>query len=243
MTQTSDNHCPHNSEISCGNCRLKTLCLPISIANDDIIKLENIVSQGKPIHKGDALFRQDQPFESIYAVRSGHIKSSRLSKSGIEQVTGFYFPGEIVGVDGIARGTHSSTAVALDTAAVCEIPFNKLEELSRDLPSLQRHFFQLMSREITDDQTLITLISKNSAEARIASLLLSISARQERRDLSGVTFSLPMSRADIGNFLGLTIETVSRTLTRLRKRDALIIEGKELSLTNLHLLKEIAEVI
>jgi CRP/FNR family transcriptional regulator len=234
--------CPHNSAISCGNCRLGAICLPLALENDDLSKLEDIVQRGRPLQKGEHLYRDRDPFVSVFAVRSGVIKAYRLTDLGQEQVTGFYFPGEILGLDGISGDKYASSAKALETAAVCEIPFNRIEELSSQLPSMQRHVFKLMSQEIATDQQMITLLSKNNAEERIASLLISISARNARRKLSKTHFRLPMSRMDIGNFLGLTVETVSRVISRFNKQGLISVENKEITLLDLPALKKVALV-
>ncbi|ARN74742.1 fumarate/nitrate reduction transcriptional regulator Fnr [Oceanicoccus sagamiensis] len=234
--------CPHNNAISCGNCRLGTICLPLALEGEDIVKLDEIVQRGRPIQKGDHLYRESDAFTSVYAVRSGAIKAYRLTGDGQEQVTGFYFPGEIIGMDGISKDQYACSAKALETSAVCEIPFHRLEELSAQVPTMQRHFFQLMSQEITMDQQLITMLSKNSAEERVAALLISISARNARRKLSKTSFRLPMSRTDIGNFLGLTVETVSRVISRFNKQGLITVESKEITLLDLDGLKEIANV-
>lgn len=234
--------CPHNPEISCGNCRLSSICLPLALEDDDIVRLDEIVQRGRPLQKGDHLYRDQDEFNSVFAVRSGSIKAYRLTDDGQEQVTGFYFPGEIIGMDGISKNKHASSAKALETSAICEIPFHRLEDLSTEVRSLQRHFFQLMSQEITEDQQLITLLSKNSAEERIAALLLSISARNARRRLSGTKFRLPMSRTDIGNYLGLTVETVSRVFSRFNKQGLIEVENKEVTLANTDELKKIAGI-
>ncbi len=240
IAKTQDSNCPHDKRVSCGNCRLNTICLPISLHIDDIDKLNNIVQRGKPLQKGDYLYRANEPFDSVYAIRSGAVKAMTLSDNGEEQVTGFYLPGEVVGMDGIADNRYTNSVIALETASVCEIPFNRMEELSLQIPNLQRHFFQLMSREITQDQQIITLLSKSSAEERIAALLLSISSRNSRRQLSATAFRLPMSRTDIGNYLGLTIETVSRIFTRLQKQEVIHVDKKEVLINNMEQLRNIA---
>lgn len=237
-----DKACPHNNKISCTECRLGSICLPIALESDDIVKLDEIVQRGRPMQKGDCLYRQGDKFDSVWAVRSGAVKAFRTTNDGLEQVTGFYFPGEVVGIDGIGTGEYAVSVVALETSALCEIPFARLEELSQRIPSMQRHFFQLMSQEITSDQQLITLLSKNTAEERVAALLLSISARNARRSLSGSRFRLQMSRTDIGNFLGLTIETVSRVFSRFAKQGLLKAEGKEIELLDIETLKRVARV-
>lgn len=235
-------NCPHSDSISCGNCRLGSICLPLALEGEDILKLEKIVQRGRPLQKGEHLYRESDAFVSVYAVRSGAIKSYRITGDGQEQVTGFYFPGEIIGMDGISKDKYACSAKALETSAVCEIPFNRFEELSVKVPSMQRHFFQLMSQEITTDQQLITLLSKNSAEERVASLLVSISTRNGRRKLSKTSFRLPMSRTDIGNFLGLTVETVSRVISRFNKQGLIQVESKEINLLDLEALKAVANV-
>lgn len=239
--KTQDIHCSHDKRVSCGNCRLNTICLPITLHIDDIDRLNGIVQRGKPLQKGEYLYRAQDPFNSVFAIRSGAVKAVSISETGDEQVTGFYLPGEVVGLDGLAADTYTNSVIALETSSVCEIPFNRLEELSLQIPTLQRHFFQLMSREITQEQQVITLLSKSSAEARIASLLLSISARNGRRNLSTNNFILPMSRTDIGNFLGLTIETVSRVFTRLQKNNVITVDKKEISIVDMDSLQTIAK--
>lgn len=233
-------HCAHDKRVSCGSCRLNTLCLPISLHIDDIDRLNEIVQRGKPLQKGEYLYRANDRFTSIFAIRSGAVKAITLSDSGEEQVTGFYLPGEVVGIEGLADDRYTNSVIALETASVCEIPFDSVEELSAKIPSLQRHMFQLMSREITHDQQIITLLSKSTAEQRIATLLLSISTRNSRRKLSSTSFSLPMSRTDIGNFLGLTIETVSRVFTRLQKQGTLEVNRKDIVINDLDQLRLIA---
>jgi len=236
----TDTSCQHDFKTNCSNCRLNTLCLPLALESKDIDALDAIIQRSKPIQKNGYLFHEGDTFHSIFAVRSGSIKAFSTTDDGREQVTGFYFPGELLGMDGISRNVHASTAKALETSAICEIPFESLGELSARIPTLQRHFFQLMSREITEDQQLITLLSKNSADERIAALLLSISSRNARRQLSANRFRLPMSRVDIGNYLGLTIETVSRVIGRLQKTQALRVENKEVEILDFEALTNIA---
>lgn len=221
---------PHSFQPHCQNCSLNSICLPIALETGDVERLDEIVERGRPIHRGDHVYRAEDACESVFAVRSGAIKTYRITPDGDEQITGFHLPGEIFGLTGIAGGFHQNSAIALETSAICEIPFAGIEPLSRDIPSLQRHLFQLMSRTISDDQQLILLLSKKTAEERIASLLLSLSSRMRRRRLSAREFRLPMSRGDIGNYLGLVVETVSRVFTRLQKQGVLAVDGKEVEI-------------
>lgn len=237
-----DTHCHHDHRVSCSNCRLGSLCLPIAVSAEDIEQIDNIVLRSRPIDKGHHLFNQGDTFKSIFAVRSGAIKTYSLSPSGKEQINGFYLPGEIFGMDGISDFSHASSAVALERSAVCEIPYDSLGKLSTELPSLQRHFMQLMSREIANDQKLISLLGKNSADERIAALILSLSARNVRRKFSATEFHLPMSRTDIANYLGLTIETVSRTLSKFAKQGVLALNNKEMKILEMEKIKVIAGI-
>ncbi|MBL4608776.1 MAG: fumarate/nitrate reduction transcriptional regulator Fnr [Pseudomonadales bacterium] len=213
--------------VTCSDCSLNPICLPIAVSKDELIQLDEIIKRGRPIKKGEHIFNAGEGFRSVYAVRSGTLKTYTLTENGEEQITGFYLAGEILGMDGINTNHHSNSAKALEASAVCEIPFERLEELSAKIPSLQRHFFQLMSREIQADQQLIMLLSKKPADERIASFLLNLGSRHENRGLSGERYRLNMSRSDIGNYLGLAVETVSRTFTRFQQKSLIKTEGKE----------------
>ena len=234
--------CTHDYQVSCGNCRLASICLPLALEAEDINKLDDIIQRGKPLQKNEHIYREGDEFNSVFAVRSGTLKAYKTTDDGREQVTGFYFPGEILGLDGISADIHASSAMALETAAICEIPFDALETLSSTLPSLQRHFLQLMSREITEDQQLITLLSKNTAEERVAALMLGISTRNTRRRLSPTQFRLAMSRLDIGNYLGLTVETVSRVFSRMQKLEVLRVDNKEIEILDTERLRAMASL-
>ena len=232
-------HCDTRLHINCGDCRLSDLCLPISLLRNDINQLDQIVQRGRPLQKSDKLYLAGELFRSVFAVRSGAFKTVSLSADGIEQITGFYLPGEILGIDGIATQAHTNTAVALETSSVCNIPFNRLEELSLKIPNLQRRFLQLMGKEITSDQKLMGLLNKNSADEKIAFFLLSISQRNAQRGLAPTQLHLPMSRTDIGNYLGLTVETVSRVFTRLHKSELIKLDKKHVILNDLQQLKKL----
>ena len=240
--EANTKRCAHDYQVNCGNCRLNSICLPLSLESDDIQQLDDIIQRSKPLQKSQHLYREGDDFQSVFAVRSGTLKAYKTTDDGREQVTGFYFPGELLGMDGINSNLHASSAKALETAAVCEIPFTSLTKLSSLMPNLQRHFFQLMSREITEDQMLITLLSKNSADERVAALLLSISSRNAKRKLSATQFRLPMSRVDIGNYLGLTVETVSRVFSRMQKMDLLRVDNKEIEMLDIDAIRNMANL-
>ena len=145
------------SPVNCNDCSLSSLCLPIGIEMSDIDLLDDIIKRGKPLRKGQQLFNSSDPFVSVYAVRSGCIKTYLIDENGSEQVTGFYLPGEILGTDGISTNTHINFAKALESSAICEIPFASLEDLSYKIPGLKRHFFQIMSKYIQNMYNYIFL--------------------------------------------------------------------------------------
>ncbi|MBT70862.1 MAG: Crp/Fnr family transcriptional regulator [Gammaproteobacteria bacterium] len=234
--------CPHNPNISCASCRLNELCLPIALNKTEIHQLDEIVERNRPYKKGDHLYRQSDEFKSVYAVRSGSFKSYVLSDTGQGRVTGFFLPGEIIGMDGIASKHYANSTQALEHSSICEIPFSQLEKLSHQLPNLQHHFFAIMGNEIAKDQQIHTLLSSYTAEERTASFLLGLSSRYARVSLSPSRFLLPMTRSDIGEYLGLTVETVSRIFTALQRKGLIEVNNREIELLNIDTLRKIIGV-
>ena len=226
-------HCPHDYRVSCSDCRLGKICLPLALETDDVDRLDEIIQRGKPLQKGDHLYRDGEKFSAVYAVRSGCLKTFHITDDGREQVTGFYFPGEVLGMDGIGQNQHASSAVATETSSVCQIPFNYLGELSQVIPSLQQNCFQIMSQEIVEDRRLMALLGKSHADQRVATFLLMLSTRKSRNRLSGTVFRLPMSRGDMGNYLGLTVETISRVFSRLQKQQVLLVNNKDITILDM----------
>jgi CRP/FNR family transcriptional regulator len=234
---SNNKNCVSMPGLNCGDCRMNALCLPLSLQKDEIGQLDEIVKRGRPLQKDEHVYHAGEDFSAVYAVRSGTVKTYATNSSGQEQVTGFHLPGEIFGMDGIGKNRHTNSAVSLGTAAICEIPFSQLTDLSVAIPSLQRRFIHLMGMEIANDQELINLLSKKGAEERVATLLINISNRHQARQLSPTHFLLPMSRSDIGNYLGLTLETVSRVFSRLQKADILRVDKKEIEILDMDALK------
>lgn len=236
---TLEKSCPHNSKISCASCRLNELCLPIALNKSEIHQLDEIVERNRPFKKSEYLYRQSDKFKSVYAVRSGSFKSYILSDNGQGRVTGFFLPGEIIGMDGIASKHYANSTIALEHSSICEIPFSQLEKLSHQLPNLQHHFFAIMGNEIAKDQQIHTLLSSYTAEQRTASFLLSLSSRYARVSLSPTRFLLTMTRSDIGEYLGLTVETVSRIFTGLQRKGLIEVDNREVELVDIEALRGI----
>ena len=218
---------------TCTNCNLQELCLPHGLQAADLEKLEHVVKGSHPIEKGKHIFRTEDPFESFYAVRSGSVKVYVINESGEEQVIGFYFPGEIIGFDGIEHHKHVSSAISLETTTFCSLPYDKINEICMQIPDLQNQMFRLLSREISNENQLLLTINKRSAEERIASFLVSLSSRFKKLGYSAKEYNLPMSRQEIGSYLGLTIETVSRLFSKFQRNGLVTINRKSIRLDNL----------
>lgn len=227
-------------KVACKDCNLFQLCLPVGIDARELEELDSIIKRRRPVKRGEHLFRVGDPFQAIYAVRSGSIKTYTPTEDGHEQVTGFHLPGELLGLDAINLGHHPCAAKALETTSICEIPFDRLEELSMRLPSLQHQLLKIMSKEILHDQSLLMLLGKKSAEERLAALLISLSTRYQQRGFSPTDFYLSMSRNDIGNYLGLAVETVSRLFTRFQDESLLSVQRKHVCITDLPRMRTIA---
>lgn len=226
--------------VSCKNCGLNELCLPHSLNETEMDILDAQVERKKPLQKGETLFSQGDRFHSLYAVRSGSVKTYTIDSNGEEQVIGFHLPGELIGLDAIGTESFQNSAKALETSSFCEIPYDKMTQLSQKIGNLQRHMYQLLGREIRQDQELQLLLGKKTAEERIAAFLFNLAERYRARKLSATVFRLPMVRTDIANYLGLAVETTSRIFTRLQQQEIISVRGKEVQVLNQHALCELA---
>lgn len=211
---------------ACTNCSLQQLCLPIGISLDDIDRLDAIIKRRRPLPRGAHVFRMGDGFGSLYAIRSGSVKTYTITEQGSEQITGFHLTGELIGLDAINSEAHPCGAKTLETTSICEIPFDALEDLAAAIPALGRQLLRIMSRELQADENLLTLLGKKSAEERLAALLVSLSRRYYERGFSAREFHLAMSRNDIGNYLGLAVETVSRLFTRFQSQGLIVVQHK-----------------
>ena len=230
----------HRTVITCTNCRLNRFCLPAALNKAEIKQLEAIVEHNCSYEKGDHLYRQKANFNSVYVVRSGSFKSYAFRYNGKGRVNGFFFPGEIIGMDGISDRSHINAVQALEHASVCEIPFSKLESLSLQIPDLQHHFLALMGKEITNDKEFHNLLSSYTAEERTAHFLINLSSRCERVSLSPFRLLLPMTRGDIGEYLGLSLETTSRIFGKLHRKGLIAVNNREIELLQMEPLLKIA---
>ena len=211
----------HKVKTSCADCNLSELCLPRGLHREDLKLLDNMSQRSRPLHRGDFVFEAGDPFKAIYAVRSGIIKVYLDSDHGEERILGFYLPGELLGLDAIHSGQHACSALAIETSSVCSFPYDRLDEACSRIRGLHQQMCRLMSREISGENEHLLMLKNKTAEERIAGFLVNLSSRYQRLGYSGTEFKLPMSREEIGNYLGLTTETVSRLLSKLQ-RDGII---------------------
>ena len=226
--------------IHCHDCSMGTLCIPFTLNANELDQLDDIIERKKPIQKGEQIFKSGDPLKSLFAIRSGTVKSYTITEQGDEQITGFHLAGDVIGFDGIHAQSHQSFAQALETSMVCEIPFNILDELSGSMPKLRQQIMRLMSNEIMSDQEMILLLSKKNAEERLAAFISNLANRFGSRGVSPKDFRLTMTRGDIGNYLALTVETISRLLGRFQKSGLIEVKGKYITIVDHHELNLLA---
>jgi CRP/FNR family transcriptional regulator len=218
---------------SCANCNLRELCLPNRIGAEDMARVEQIVFARRRLKRGDSLFKAGDPFNALYAIRSGFLKTSVLNADGREQVTGFQMGGELLGLDGIGSGSYNGNAIALEDSEACVLPFALIEELGREIPAIQRNLHSVLSREIVRDHGVMMLLGSMSAEERLAAFLLNLSRRFTARGYSASDFHLRMTREEIGSYLGLKLETVSRLFSRFQADGLIEVQQKHVRIRDI----------
>ena len=205
----------------------------------EINELDSVIRHSRRLKKGEYLFRAGEPFRSVYAVRTGFFKTIVNSQDGRDQVTGFFMSGELLGLDGICNNFYSCDAVALEDSEVCELPFMNLEHAGSLIPAVQTHFYKLMSREIVRNQEIMLMLGNMRAEERLAAFLMNLSQRLNNRGFAANDFILRMSREEMGSYLGLKLETVSRTLSKFQHEGLIKVEHKHIQLVQPWILHEI----
>ncbi|MGC1952417.1 MAG: fumarate/nitrate reduction transcriptional regulator Fnr [Gammaproteobacteria bacterium] len=225
--------------VSCKNCCLSEFCLPTGLNATELEQLINIIHRSPSLPRGKHLFKIGDPIQSLYAVRSGSVKVYVPTEPGEEQVLGFILPGEFLGFDGIEAQHHTCAAVPLETTTVCELPYDRLEELCHALPAIDSRIHKLIGKEITGDHEMLILLGKKTAEERLATFLLSLSARFKQRGFSERDFNLSMSRHEIGNYLGLAVETVSRIFARFQDEGLISVNRRYVEILAMDELKKL----
>ncbi|HTR05933.1 MAG TPA: helix-turn-helix domain-containing protein [Paraburkholderia sp.] len=223
---------PRQPATRCSTCSLRAVCMPPDLTYTELLQLDAVVLTTRNVHRGEALFRAHDTFQSLYSVRTGSFKTVVMHRDGREQVTGFQIPGEPLGLDGVCSGMHSCDAIALEDSTVCIIPFAQLETFCRESRRMQRYLYQLMSGEIVRESSLMMLLGTMTAEQRLATFLLDLAARFHARGYSGAQFNLKMSREEIGCFLGMKLETVSRMFSRFQREGLVEPNGKQIRIVD-----------
>jgi CRP/FNR family transcriptional regulator len=219
-------------KIACSSCNLRELCLPLGLSAPELERLDGLIARRRSVRRASALFRSGDAFESLYAVRTGFFKTAVASVDGREQVTGFQMAGELLGLEAISGERHRCDAIALEDSQVCVIPYRELEQLSRDFPALQQAFHKVMSREIVRDHGVMLLLGGMRAEQRVAAFLLNLSTRLQARGFSPSQLVLRMTREEIGSYLALTLESVSRTLSRMHEDGLLQVRQRDVRIVD-----------
>jgi CRP/FNR family transcriptional regulator len=221
---------PAKAAVGCSSCCVQGVCLPCNLNGSELTRFGEIATAKRRVPRGASLYHNGDRFESLYAVRSGAFKTVGVSRDGTEKITGFHLPGELLGLDAINGGRHGYNAVALEDSEVCIIPFAQLEQMALTLPALQHQLLRLLSGDISRDHGLMLLLGSMTAEQRLAAFLLSLSRRHQRLGFAAERFMLRMTREEIGNYLGLTLETVSRLLSRFQREGLVAVHQRDIEI-------------
>ena len=226
-------------KVVCSNCNLRELCMPVGLSSEQMNRIDEIVATRRKVKRGAALFRNGEAFTSLYAIRTGFFKTCIATEDGRDQVTGFQMAGEIIGLDGIVNDRHSCDAVALEDAEVCVMPYANLEELSREVNALQHHVHKVMSREIVREHGVMLLLGSMRAEERLAAFLLNLVQRLHTRGFSQSELVLRMTREEIGSYLGLKLETVSRTFSKFAEDGVIEVKQRHVRILDTAMLQSL----
>ena len=230
---------PSAIKVACSNCNLRELCMPVGLSDQDLLRIEEVVAVKRKIKRGANLFSDGDNFNALYAIRTGFFKTCVATEDGREQVTGFQMAGEIMGLDGIVSDHHTCNAVALEDAEVCVMPFDQIEHLSREVKALQHHVHKIMSREIVREHGVMLLLGSMRAEERLAAFLLNLVQRLHARGFSRTELVLRMTREEIGSYLGLKLETVSRTFSKFAEEGSIEVKQRHVQILNPQALQQI----
>lgn len=226
-------HAPVSAEPHCASCVLQAFCLPGDLEQSVVEQLDKLVCVRRRIQRGQFLYHAGDAFENIYAVRAGSFKTLLFHRAGREQVTGFQMAGNLLGLDGLSTRYHICDAIALEDSQVCVIPFQRLEHLGQDLPLIQHQVHRLLGEEIAREHRMLMLLGNMQAEERLATFLLDFSDHLAARGYSPRVFNLRVTREEIGNYLGLKMETISRVFSRFQKLGLICVNQKEVKILDL----------
>lgn len=230
---------PPRTATRCSVCAMRHLCMPQGLTLDDLPRLEAVICSARSVRRGETVYRAGDPFDSLYVARSGSLKTVMAHRDGRQQVTGLRLAGDPLGFDGISTGFHTCSAIALEDSSVCIIPYQALKHLCRETGALQDRMHRLMSEQLIRESSQMMVLGSLSADERVAAFLLDVSERNGQRGYSHAEFNLRMTREDMGSYLGMTLETVSRTLSRFQKRGLIDAQGKLIKIIDLEGLRRV----
>lgn len=216
---------------------LKDVCDLLRISTSASLSDDDFLFQHVQFKAGQRIHTVGQPFDMLYIVNSGFLKTVMIDESGNEQVLSFPMKGDLFGIDGIHNKQYTSEAVALSSCDVILIPFKKFMAIGRTHPELETSIYSVMSRELIREQAMVSMLGSLSAEARVARFLVSLSDRFSAMGYSGKEFNLRMTRHEIGSYLGLTLETVSRTFSAFNEIGLITVEQRAIGIRDINTLK------
>jgi CRP/FNR family transcriptional regulator len=211
----------------------------MDLSDEEMQRIDTLITTRRKVKRKTALFRTGEKFHALYAIRTGVFKTCVTAEDGRDQVTGFQMAGEIVGLDGIVNDQHTCDAIALEDSEVCVLPFDRIGELSREVGALQHHLHRVMSREIVREHGVMLLLGTMRAEERLAAFLLNLVQRLQARGFSRSELVLRMTRQEIGSYLGLKLETVSRTFSRFAEEGILEVHQRLVRIADVDRLRRV----
>ncbi len=229
-----------NRRTVCLGCALRESCLCSGLKSSDHEQVLRIINSPNILQRGVHLFRTGETLRSLYILRSGSVKSWNVSEDGEDHIIRFHLPGDILGLGAISLGSHDCNAMTLDTCSICSVVFNQFQALAEEIPELNHQLLKMMSHVIVQDRQMMLLLGNRSAPARIASFLNMLSHNFGARGYSPKDFNLTMGRREIASYLGLAMETVSRTLSQLQNKGLINVDGRHITVTDGHRLNKLS---
>lgn len=223
----------------CSTCMMGHVCVPVGMPSHEVAQLDDLVKERIRIEKGQVLYQHGDALDALFGLRTGSLKTQITEASGQHQITGFYLPGEIIGLDGMMEGAHTSSAIAMEDSEVCVVRLDTIDEISRFVPSLQQQIRRLMSKEIVRSHQVLLALGSMRSEQRLAAFLINLSQRLTALGYSSSEFIMRMSREEIGNYLGLTLETVSRLFSRFAREGMIRVNQREIKIIDIAALNEL----
>lgn len=223
--------------LACSDCSLREHCQPPDLSAADLARIEATISSSRRVARGSALFHAGETFDALYAIKSGFFKTTLTTADGRQQITGFHMGGDVVGLHGIGAGHYINDAIALEDSLACRMPYARIQEVAQQVPALQAHLHRIMSRQIANQHGVMLLLGNMRAEERVAAFLLNLLQRLDARGYSNTELQLRMTREEIGSYLGLKLETVSRIFSRFAADELIEVSNRHVRVLDMDALQ------